>query len=160
MKEKIERTLFFVKPDSENPGIDKATALEIIAFLEDRLKEKSGSDFKRVLCIRTPKMPREFYLDFYSQLRKDWPEVLEKMSAEFANKSLAAIIYEGPDIIQRVKDIVGSTRYWDNAGKGTIREKFGNQDMMYRTVVHASDKEGRRKDFIVFKKWKLIPPYL
>ncbi len=152
MTEKIERTLFFIKPDCENPRIDKSTALEIAVFLEDRL----GRDFKRVLSIRIGKLPKEFYLDFYRGLEEDWPDILEKMSTEFAGKSLAVFVYEGPNIIQRVKAIAGATRYQDNVGENTIRERFGNQDMGYRNVVHASDREGVEQDFNILEKWSII----
>ncbi len=152
----IERTLFFVKPDCRNPHIDKATALEIINFLEEKL----GNDFKRVLGIRTQPLSKEFYLDFYSHLKEEWSEILKEMTDEFNNKSLAVFVYEGPDIIRRVKQIAGPTKYTDNIGKGTIRKVFGNPNMKYRTIVHASDREGIRKDFQTFKKWGLIPAYL
>ena len=156
MEEKIERTLFFIKPDCETPKIDKASALEIIAFLENKLEK----DFKRVFGKRTKDLPEEFYRDFYSQLEKDWPDVLEKMSTEFTDKSIAVFVYEGPNIMQRIRDIMGPRLYEENIGEGTIRELFGTSDMGYKTVVHASDKEGKRKDFLVFKKWNLIPDYL
>lgn len=163
MEKQIERTLFFIKPlimPARNGAIidNRATAVDIIDFLESRLME--SGDFERILSIRTPRMPEEFYRDFYSQLEKNWSYLLKKMAADFAGKSLAVFIYQGPDIIQRIRDIIGPTLYKDNIGKGTIREIYGNQEMWYRTVVHASDHDGKRKDFRVFKKWNLIPGYL
>ncbi len=78
------------------------------------------------------------------------------MATEFAGKSLAVLVYEGPGIIQRVKDITGPIRYKDNIGKGTIREVFGNPDMGYRTVVHASGIAKVKRDFRLMKKMGLI----
>jgi len=153
VKSKTERTLFFVKPDCESPYIDQATALEIIAFLEDNLE----NNFKRLAAIRTQRIPKEFYEQFYAHLKADYSAVLEKMSTEFAGKRLAVFVYEGPEIIQRVKEIAGPTKYEENIGKNTIREKFGNPDMGYRTVVHASSPEEVAKDFQIIKDYKLIP---
>ena len=153
MKSKTERTLFFVKPDCESPHIDKATALEIIAFLEAELK----TDFKRLAAIRTQAVPEKFYREFYTHLKKTYPDILDAMATEFKGKSLAVFVYEGPDIIQRIEDIAGPTLYEDNIGLETIREKFGNNEMGYRTVVHASDITGVKRDFKIMKKYKLIP---
>lgn len=146
-----EKTLFFIKPESNNPFIDKATALEIISFLEDKL----GDNFTRTIAKRTPELPREFYEDFYSHLKGKF-EMLDEMLDEFAGKSIAVFIYEGLDIIQRVKVISGATKYQDNIGKQTIRELFGNENMGYRTVAHASDREGVKHDFDVLEKWSII----
>jgi nucleoside diphosphate kinase len=143
-----ERTIFFVKP-----YLDKSQALEIVNLLEEKLED----GFTRVLGIRTGRIPKEFWLEFYQHVEAKYPIPYEKMCSEFAGKSIALFIYQGQDITQRIRKIVGPTFYQENIGKGTIRELFADPNISYRTAVHASDREGVDQDFRIFKKWNIIP---
>ncbi len=70
-----ERTLFFVKPYCKNPYIDKATALEVVAFLEDRLRADGLGEFTRVIGQRTGLIPLELWLEFYEPIKDKFPEI-------------------------------------------------------------------------------------
>jgi len=149
----MERTLFFIKPDCKNPGIDKATALEVIAFLEDKLRFEG--EFTRIHAERTGPMPKEFWLEFYEPIKEIFPGY-EAMCGEFAGKSIALFVYEGEKIAERVKTISGPTQYRENVGTNSIRAKFGSPDMGYRTVVHASNRNDVKRELKVFKKYGLL----
>lgn len=151
-KKNLERIVFFVKPDCEDPLIDKATALEVVNFLESKLR-RDGLGFKRVTGIRTGRIPKEFWLEFYKHIEEGYPQIYKPMCEEFAGKDLAVFIYEGENIAKRIKDIVGPTFYARNIDQDTIRRWWGNPNMGYRTIVHSSDKEAAKKEIELFKKY-------
>ncbi len=151
----MERTLFFVKPDCENPYIDKATALDVIGFLEGKLR-KDGLGFRRVTGTRTGRITKDFWLEFYKHVEAGYPHIYGPMCEEFADGDLAVFVYEGPDIASRIKKIAGPTLYEKNIGKCTIREIGGNTNMGYRTIVHASDPDCADKEIEIFKKYGLL----
>lgn len=154
----VERTIFIVKPEDKDPSIDKASPLEIIAKLEDKLEGDGKGEFKRIYASRTPPLSRLCFEQFYEHLKGKW-DGLDGMLDYFAGKRIVIFVYEGEEIVQRIKEIAGPTQYADNIGEGTIRELFGNKQMGYKTVVHASDKEGVVHDFCVLQSLGLIPNF-
>ncbi len=149
----MERTLFFVKPYCIDPYIDRFTPLDIIDFLEKRLRQDGKGRFRRVAGVRAGPMPKEFWLKFYTHVEGGYPHIYWPMCNEFAGGDLAIFVYEGPNMAERIKKITGPTLYINNIGKGTIREIWGNKDMGYRTIVHSSDPDSVEREIRLFKKY-------
>jgi len=159
----MEKTLFFIKPYFDE--YDESIALpakarrftpkerqEAGSFLEEKL----GKDTFRTLTCKRVKASKEFWLEFYKHVKPKFPEGYETMCAEFADKEIIVYVLEGEDIIERARKIVGPTKYESNIGKGTLRERFASALNAYRSAAHASDIEGVKKDFELFKQYGLL----
>ncbi|OGJ21479.1 hypothetical protein A3K73_00745 [Candidatus Pacearchaeota archaeon RBG_13_36_9] len=159
----MERTLFFVKPCFDE--YDECIALpakarrftpedreETISFLEEKL----GKDTFRTLTCKRVKASKEFWEQFYIHVKTKFPKSYEAMCTDFADKEIIVYVLEGENIIERVRKIVGPTKYELNIGKGTLRERFSSSLNVYRTAAHASNIEGVKKDLELFEQYGLF----
>ncbi|MEK6820263.1 MAG: hypothetical protein AABX71_00960 [Nanoarchaeota archaeon] len=109
----------------------------------------------------TPRLPLEFYMEFYSQIGINFPGVLEIMTRDFASCSCGLIgdVLQGVSITDILREILGPRRFEENPS-WTIRGRYfsyNNPDMLgHRTVAHASTKDEVDKDFRVFVKYNLV----
>jgi hypothetical protein len=143
------RTIFMTKP-----WYDPATEAETIWMLEDSL---SNGGFNRELAVRLASPPREFWEEFYEGVRgwSGFPQMIEDFTKLERNPAL--VIYSGEGIAQRVKEILGPTKYLDNIGKGTIRGAFMRMDnLSWRNIAHAPKPDEVAENFRVLEKFKMI----
>jgi len=118
----MERTLILLKPDA----VTKKICGKVITRFED-------AGFKIIAC-RMLRLSPEILKEHYAHIadKPFFPEVESFMGST----PVIAMILEGEDIIEKMRDMLGVTNSQE-AAPGTIRAEFG-EDMMVN-VVHASD---------------------
>ena len=133
-----ERTLVLIKPD----GVQRSLVGQIISRFE-----RAG--FKIVGC-KMVWVDKSFAKKHYkAHLKKEFYPRLEKM---ITSGPVIAIVLEGIDAIENVRDRVGSTEPKD-ALPGTIRSDFAHhnkewgkqKETGYANVVHASGNKKEAK---------------
>ncbi len=117
-----QRTLVLIKPD----GLQRGLVGEIINRFENRGLKLIAMDLRQV--------SREFAETHYS-VHKGKP-FFEALVKYITAAPLIAMIWEGPDAIQAVRQTVGATNPLE-AQAGTIRHDFGL--VTGRNLIHASD---------------------
>lgn len=145
-------TVFMTKP-----WLEMSIEFEAIAMLEDYLQETG--EFKRETGVRVPKLPNSFFEEFYASVKKSYPEIYEKMIADFETLTRGPIIlfYSGIDITKRVKKKLGPTKYKDNINLDTIRRKFMNpEDPNWRNIAHAPEPEEVMFNLQMIDKYELL----
>ncbi|MBT3397786.1 hypothetical protein HOA55_02500 [archaeon] len=133
------------------PWYDRKTEQEVISFTEDALE--NGGGFVANNEIAVPELSRDFYEELYDGAR-EW-EGFETMIDDFMtlDRSPRIIVYRGENVSQRLKDILGPTRYADNEGMDTLRRKFGHyRTKEWRNVAHAPKPEEVLSNMILLKK--------
>jgi len=140
-----ETTVFFVKPHVSFPESEK-----IYQYLQEQLTKQGDYE----ILFRKRFFPnRNFWVEFYEHMKTNYPKQLEFMANQF-DKEMRGIdlsFIKGKQIIQRVKTIVGFTRYEDNPD-WTIRGKWGPYEMP-NTFVHASSVEEIQQDIRTLNKY-------
>jgi len=120
----IQRTLVLIKPD----GVQRGLIGEIISRFEKRGLMLIAMDLRQI--------SKDFAEEHYS-IHKGKP--FYKGLIEYITSSpLVAMIWEGPDAIEAVRQTVGATNPVD-ADAGTIRHDLSI--ITSRNLVHASDSE-------------------
>ena len=146
-----ETTLVFTKthPLPNHPSV-------ILNYFENLLGERIS--YEKLFRERIENPGQEFWEDFYCQIEPRYSKVFEVMTQEFGHNpgEMEIGVYRGNGIIDIGREVVGSRLYMENP-LWTIRGKYGNPKMSYRTVIHASDHEGVEKDLWIFMKYGLIP---
>jgi nucleoside-diphosphate kinase len=139
---KAERTLVLIKPD----GLKKSLTGNIITTLsETRLK---------IVGAKIVKVTKDFAKKHYSELGKSlekkfgkekgpkiFEEVLDYIQGKFHTDRVLALVYSGPDAINKVRELAGETNP-ESAEHITIRGKFGrihSQTGVFENVMHCSD---------------------
>jgi len=118
----LERTLVIIKPDA----LSKKIAGKVITAFEDK-------NFKIVACkmvFLTRKKAEEFYQEHKG---KEFYEPLVNFMS--SNPSLVMVL-EGEDIIENVRDIIGSTDPQE-AEEGTLRRRYAQDNR--HNILHAAD---------------------
>ncbi len=150
MSDSKEFTIFFVKPPFYVMRKKIYNAFFERLVLGDHIEWRGQ-----------PRTVADFYREFYADVEAKNPDGFNVMVEKYPRTSgglidLARISGEG--IVQRVKEIVGPTRYEDNFGKNTLREQFG-PFVLPNTVVHASTPEEVERDIEILIKYNLMPEY-
>lgn len=144
----MERTLIIIKPDA----VERNLTGEIFSEL----------DFigKRIATINL-KASMNKILEHYADSIKKHGEILRNKLFAFDEKKIILALYEGEDVIAKMKEKIGATDPIKSAD-GTIRKKFGDDSLdiamkevrMVRNLVHASgSKEEFEKEFKVWKEF-------
>ncbi len=129
-----EPTLVIIKPD----GLQKSLTGNVLTRL---------SETKLVIIAAKMKaVSRELAEEHYRHM-KDKPffeEIVKYLMGEYHTPRTMALVYHGPDAIQKVRQICGATNP-EEAAPGTIRGSFGRITTkgVYENVIHAS---GNRED--------------
>jgi len=113
-----------VKPD----GVERGLIGEIIGRLERKGYRLVALKMMRI----TPELARQHYAEHVD--KPFFPE----MSAFITSGPVVAMVWEGPNVIQAVRTIMGKTDPLE-AAPGTIRGDFGNS--INFNIVHGSDSE-------------------
>lgn len=120
----MERTLVLIKPD----GVERNLAGEIIKRLEQRGLKILALKFLMV----TEELAREHY-----KVHQGKP-FYEGLINYILSGPVIAIVLEGPQAIQAVRQTMGATNPLE-AAPGTIRHDFGI--LTSRNLTHASDSQ-------------------
>lgn len=126
----MEKSLVLIKPD--------AVERNIIGEIIDKY-EKRGL---KIVALKMKKISKEFA---YRHYEEHIGKVFFAELIEFITKgALCALILEGEDAIEKVREINGSTNPKE-AKEGTIRKLYGKDKT--ENCVHASDsKESARRE--------------
>ena len=92
-------------------------------------------------------VPRAVVAEHYAPHR-DRPVIYGRLIRQFAGRPIAVIVYEGENIVQRIRDAIGPTepvqglpqqlrRRWSD----DTYERAAAEDRALRNVVHASDSK-------------------
>jgi len=132
----MDQTLILLKPDAMK---GKFCGKVITRF------EEAGFTIRGCKMMQlTPKILREHYAHVAD--KPFYPEIEKFMSSS----PVIAMVIEGPDIVNNVRDMLGVTDS-RKAAPGTIRQMFGTDVMV--NVAHASDsKETAAKEVARFFK--------
>ncbi len=134
---KIEQTFIIIKPDA----IDRSIVGRIISRFEDK--------FFDIIRVESRQKNLSWMKLFYSHVYNSDRDIFWKLCDFMADTMLIGIILEGPDAINTVRKMVGSTNSL-SADPGTIRGDFGSYPIRYN-CVHASDSvESARKEIALF----------
>lgn len=129
-----EATLVIIKPD----GLQKSLTGNVLT----RLSETKLT----ILAAKIKAVSRELAEEHYRHM-KDKPffeEIVKYLVGDYHTKRVMALVYHGPDAIQKIRKICGATNP-EEADPGTIRGSFGRITTkgVYENVIHAS---GNKED--------------
>ena len=147
MADETQDTLVIIKPDSFWRGLE--------AQVEARLQALGMQWVAARKLGEGENLPVEKWREFYFPAIGSRPPCLEGTSRYMAHGPVKVIHLRGPDVIQKVRRIVGATRPWQ-AEKGTIRGDFWpgateanapyrlkfqqpGDDQFLFNMIHASD---------------------
>lgn len=129
-----EATLVIIKPD----GLQKSLTGNVLTRLSETKLVIIGAKIKAV----SRRLAEEHYRDM-----KDKPffeEIVKYLIGEFHTKRVLALIYYGPDAVQKIRKVCGATNP-EEADPSTIRGALGRITTkgVYENVIHAS---GNKED--------------
>jgi nucleoside-diphosphate kinase len=141
MEAVLEQTFVFVKPD----GVQRGLIGEIIARLERRGLKMVAAKFMAV----SQELAEEHY-----GIHKGKP-FYEGLLKYVTSAPVMAMIWEGPQAVDAVRQTMGATRPVE-AAPGSVRHDFGL--MVGRNITHASDSvENAKKEIeLWFKPEELV----
>lgn len=126
----MERSLVLIKPEAVESGIIGT----IISVYED--------NGLRVIAMKMLKLDEKFASEHYSEHKGKsfYNELIEYITSS----NLVAMVVEGEDAIEKIRQINGNTDP-DKAAYGTIRRRYGKDKT--HNAVHASDSiESAKKE--------------
>ena len=137
----MEKSLVLIKPDA----VEKNIIGEILKFYED-----GGL---KIVALRMVKVERQLAEQHYEE--HVGKAFYEKLMNFITRSPLCAVILEGENCIENVRQINGATNPKDQK-KGTIREKYAKD--ITENVVHASDsiESANREINLWFPEFKTI----
>jgi nucleoside-diphosphate kinase len=128
----MEKTLVLIKPDA----MAKHLAGNIITDLY--------SLNLKMIALKLSDVKRELAEMHYSEHKEKpfFEDLIKHLTGELHNhEKVIAIIYEGKDAVQKVRDAIGKTNP-DECEPWSIRGKYGKintKTNCHETVIHASD---------------------
>jgi nucleoside-diphosphate kinase len=144
-----QQTLVIIKPD----GLKKSLTGNIITTLsETKLK---------IMGCKVVRVNKELAEEHYQHLREEkfFDELMKYIMGEYHTKRVMAMVWEGPDAINKVRQIAGATNP-EHADAVTIRGKYGRitSKGVFENVVHASEneKEAEREIKLWFRPDELV----
>ena len=106
------------------------------------------------------KVTKELAEEHYRHLKEKefYDELIKYIMGHYHTKKVLALVYQGSNIINKVRDIVGHT-HPEQAHPKSIRGKYGRitEEGIFENVVHASEnkKEAEREIKLWFKPSEL-----
>jgi len=131
----MEKTLVLIKPDA----MVKSLAGNIISELYNLNLKMIG--------LKLVNVQKELAEQHYFEIKeKRGEEIFEKLIKHITgelhnNENVIALVYEGENAIQKVRDLAGATNP-EEAEPKTIRGKYGrihSKTDCYENLIHASD---------------------
>lgn len=137
----MERTFLMVKPD----GVERGLTGEVISRIE-----KKGFRMVAIKMLRiSEELAREHYAEHAGK------PFFDEMLSFITSGPVVAMVWEGPGVIQSIREIMGATDP-ARAEPGTIRRDMGTS--ISRNVVHGSDSPAaaEREVNLFFRKSELL----
>ncbi|MBR9691493.1 nucleoside-diphosphate kinase [Candidatus Woesearchaeota archaeon] len=133
---KTQQTLVLIKPD----GLVKSLTGNILTALSETKLVIIGAKMVQV--------SRELAERHYNKLREEkgdeiFEEVLKYIQGHYHTSRVLALVYEGENAIEKVRQVAGSTNP-EEAAPTTIRGRYGrivSSTGVFENVVHASASE-------------------
>ena len=145
-----EQTLVIIKPD----GLSKSLTGNILTRLSETKLEIAAAK-----CLH---VSRELAEEHYKALREKpfFEEVIGYIMGEYhPRKKVMAMVYVGPDAIQKVRSVTGATNP-EEADSVSIRGQYGRITTkgVYENVIHASTslEEAEREIKLWFQPDEII----
>ncbi len=141
----IQQTLILIKPD----GIVKSLTGNIITMLSEAKLKIVGAKL-----IRVQKELAEKHYDVHKG-KPFYDELINYLTGKtiYHTNRVLAIVYQGEDAIQKIRDIVGKTNP-EEAHPTSLRGKYGrinSKTGVFENVIHASDSpESAEKEIKVW----------
>lgn len=128
-----ERILILIKPD----GLIKSLTGDIISKLSETNL--------RIVGAKIVNVSKELAEQHYSHLKESKPKIFEEtlkyIMGEFHTNRVLAMVYKGPNAIEKVRTLAGKTNP-EEAEPTSIRGKYGrinSKTGVFENVIHASD---------------------
>ena len=143
----MERTLVLIKPDA----MVKSLAGNIISELYHLNLKMIGLKLVNV----QKELAEQHYFEIKEKRgQKIFDKLIKHITGELHNnENVIAIVYEGKNAIQKVRNLAGTTNP-EEAEPNTIRGKYGrihSQTDCYENLIHASDsKESAEKEIALW----------
>ncbi len=135
------KTLLLIKPDAVQAG----NIGEIIKLIED-----DGFTIEQLNVFH---MEDELAAKFYAEhLGKEFYDRLVKF---MQRGNVIGLILKREDAVNNLRELIGNTDS-SKAASGTIRNLFGNHDIITSNAVHASDcpESAKREIGLIFPEYK------
>jgi len=149
-----QQTLILIKPD----GLKKSLTGNILTRLSETKLEIVGAK------MVAPN--RDLATRHYAHMKEEpfFEELIRYIMGEFHTKRVMALVYEGENAIQKVREICGATNP-EKADPVSIRGAYGRITTkgIYENVIHASttEEEAEREIKLWFEPDELISnPYV
>lgn len=128
-----QQTLVLIKPD----GLKKSLTGNILTRLSETRLE--------IVAAKIVRVSRELAVEHYENMqdRPFFEELIKYIQGELHDrKKVMAMVYWGPNAIQKVRELAGSTNP-EEAESTSIRGSFGRITTkgLYENVLHASTNE-------------------
>jgi len=146
---KSEQALILIKPD----GLIKSLTGNIITEL--------SNEGLIIIGAKIVQVTRELAEEHYHHLREEkfFDELIRYIMGEFHTKRVLALVYQGSNVIETVRKVIGSTNP-EEANPKSIRGKYGRitTSGIFENVVHASENknEAEREIKLWFRPEELI----
>ena len=143
----MEKTLVLIKPDA----MVKSLAGNIISELYHLNLKMIGLKLVNV----QKELAEQHYFEIKEKRgQKIFDKLIKHITGELHNnENVIAIVYEGKNAIQKVRNLAGTTNP-EEAEPNTIRGKYGrihSQTDCYENLIHASDsKESAEKEIALW----------
>ena len=128
-----ERILILIKPD----GLMKSLTGDIISKLSETEL--------RIVGAKVINVKRELAEQHYAHLKKSKPQIFEEtlkyIMGEFHTNRVLALVYKGPNALEKIRKIVVKTNP-EEAEPTSIRGKYGrinSKTGVFENAIHASD---------------------
>jgi nucleoside-diphosphate kinase len=137
----LQQTLVIIKPD----GVQRALVGRTIQRFEER--------GLKLVALKMVHVTREFAEKHYDVHKGKF--FFEALVNYIISSPVVAMVWEGHEVIDVVRSMVGKTRPWE-AESGTIRGDFALMGL--RNLIHASDAHITANNEIAlwFKKEELV----
>ena len=142
-----EKTLVLIKPDA----MVKHLAGNIISELYNLNLKMIGLKLVNV----QKELAEQHYSDIKERRGQEiFDKLIKHITGEFhGNENVIALIYEGEDAIQKIRNLAGTTNP-EEAELKTIRGKYGrihSKTDCYENLIHASDsKESAEREIALW----------
>ena len=127
----MERTLVLIKPDA----VERNLIGKILTFYED--------NGLKIIALKMEKISREFAEKHYKEHKGK--SFFNELIDYITRSSLCALVLEGNDAVEKVREINGSTKP-EKQKEGTIRKAYAKS--ITENSVHSSDSVEHAKEEI------------
>ncbi|MBN2738924.1 MAG: nucleoside-diphosphate kinase [Spirochaetales bacterium] len=146
----IEHTLVIIKPD----GISRSLTGNILAML--------SHPESIIVGAKVVKVTREIAIAHYAHLKEKpfFDELIDYITGNWHANRVICLVYEGNDVIQRVRNIAGATNP-EEALPNTIRGKYGrihSKTGVFENTIHCSENksEAEREIKLWFRPEEIV----